>query len=129
MLHDYIPHILLYILIWLIFRFPIVKYANTKHWGAGGIILWVLLKVFFLVLKGFLCFVDPTSSREIEREEPSLTIVTQTRTVKPEEKVEKMPMKRQRRQKTTSDSISKEEEKKVRDDIVLKQSTFTMIMN
>ena len=67
----------------------------------------------FLVLKGFLCFVDPTSSREIEREEPSLTIVTQTRTVKQEEKIEKMPMKRQRRQKTTSDSISKEEEKKV----------------
>ena len=83
----------------------------------------------FLVLKGFLCFVDPTSSREIEREEPSLTIVTQTRTVKPEEKVEKMPMKRQRRQKTTSDSISKEEEKKVRDDKVLKQSTLTMRMN
>lgn len=80
-------------------------------------------------MKGFLCFVDPTSSREIEREEPSLTIVTQTRTVKPEEKVEKIPMKRQRRQKTTSDSISKEEEKKVGDDKVLKQSTFTMIMN
>ena len=35
MLHDDILHILLYILIWLIFRFPTVKYANTKHGGAG----------------------------------------------------------------------------------------------
>lgn len=56
---------------------------------------------------------DPTSSREIEKEEQPLTIVTQTRPVKPEEKVDKVPMKRQRRQKTTSESITKEEEKKV----------------
>ena len=48
MLHDDIPHILLYILIWLIFRFPTVKYANTKHGGAGGIILWALLTVFLV---------------------------------------------------------------------------------
>lgn len=33
--------------------------------------------------------------------------------MKHEEKIEKMPMKRQRRQKTTSDSIAKEEERKV----------------
>lgn len=56
---------------------------------------------------------DPTSSREIEREEQPLTIVTQSRPVKTEEKVDKVPMKRQRRQKTTSESITKEEEKKV----------------
>uniref|UniRef100_K1QU03 Inhibitor of growth protein 1 n=1 Tax=Magallana gigas TaxID=29159 RepID=K1QU03_MAGGI len=55
---------------------------------------------------------DPTSSREIEREEQPLTIVTQSRPVKTEEKVDKVPMKRQRRQKTTSESITKEEEKK-----------------
>lgn len=55
---------------------------------------------------------DPTSSRDIEKEEQSLTIVTQTRPVKQEEKVDKVPMKRQRRQKTTSESITKEEEKK-----------------
>lgn len=56
---------------------------------------------------------DPTSAREIEKEEQPLTIVTQTRPVKQEEKVDKVPMKRQRRQKTTSESITKEEEKKV----------------
>ena len=55
MLHDDIPHILLYILIWLIFRFPNVKYANTKHGGAPHspmfcICIWALLTVFFLVL-------------------------------------------------------------------------------
>ena len=47
-LHDDIPHILLYILIWLMSRFPNVKYANTKHGGAGGIILWALLTVFLV---------------------------------------------------------------------------------
>ena len=50
MLHDDIPHILLYILIWLIFRFPTVKYANTKHGGAEGIILWALLTVFLVIV-------------------------------------------------------------------------------
>ncbi|XP_062590288.1 inhibitor of growth protein 1-like [Saccostrea cucullata] len=55
---------------------------------------------------------DPTSSREIEKEEQPLTIVTQTKAVKQEDKIEKMPMKRQRRQKTANDSITKEEEKK-----------------
>ena len=38
MLHDNIPHNLLHVYI-LIFRFPTVKYANTKQGGAGGIIL------------------------------------------------------------------------------------------
>lgn len=61
----------------------------------------------------FFYILDPTSSREIEREEQPLTIVTQSRPVKTEEKVDKVPMKRQRRQKTTSESITKEEEKKV----------------
>ena len=56
MLHDDLPHILLYILIWLIFRFPTVKYANTKHGGAGGIILWALLTVFlFIVVVSYCC--------------------------------------------------------------------------
>ena len=55
MLHADITRFLLYILIWLIFRFPMPpfnKYANKKHGGAGGIILWALLTVFFLVWRG-----------------------------------------------------------------------------
>ena len=57
MLLDDIPHILLYILISSIFRFPTVKYANTKQGEAGGIILWALLTMFLVfVVMMPLCF-------------------------------------------------------------------------
>ena len=45
MLHNDIPHILLYILIWLIFRFPTVK-----TWGSGGYhFVSIANSIFFLV--------------------------------------------------------------------------------
>ena len=48
MLHDDIPHILLYILIWLIFRFPTVQYAN-QNMGERGVSFWDHCSVFFLI--------------------------------------------------------------------------------
>ena len=71
MLHDDIPHILIYILIWLIFRFPNVKYANTKHRGAVGINLVIAHSIF----SSFFC---KSSAEEIRSKATAFLTSTST---------------------------------------------------